>query len=142
MKKSIIITFLWIACIACDPKKDDTPEVQDQTVNVSYRTSTSVSIPGQALIVNVLEVNDSRCPINANCVQAGSADLQLSISDGTNKAAVDVSFQKDNKASGHQTFKLGGQTYSLVVHDVSPYPETTTKPKPEEYKVNLSIEKI
>lgn len=142
MKKTIILTLLWIACLACETKKDEAPEVQDQTINASYRTTTPVTIPGQALIVNVLEVNESRCPANAVCIQAGSANLQLSISDGTNKASLAISFKNENKASGHQTFKLGNQMYSLVVHDVLPYPATTTKPNPEDYKVNLSIEKI
>jgi hypothetical protein len=142
MKNFIIITLFCIACIACDNKKDETPEIQDPTVNAAYRTSTSVAIPGQALIVNVLEVNESRCPINVDCIRAGSADLQLSISDGTNKALVDISFENGKKASGHKTFTLGNQTYSLVIHDVLPYPVTTTNPKLEDYKVNLSIEKI
>lgn len=142
MKKLIILTLFCFACIACDKKNDEAPEIQDQTVNAAYRTSTSVTIPGQALVVNVLEVNESRCPINADCIRAGSADLQLSISDGTNKASVDISFENGKKASGHKTFNLGNQTYSMVIHDVLPYPVTTTKPTLEDYKVNLSIEKI
>ncbi|SEJ29669.1 hypothetical protein SAMN04487995_4040 [Dyadobacter koreensis] len=142
MKKLIILTFLYLTCFACETKKDEAPEIQEQTVSAPYRKSTSVTIQGQALIVNILELNDSRCPINADCIQAGSVDLQLSVSDGTNKVNIPVSFKSDSKASGHQTFLLGKQNYSLVVHEVLPYPITDRKPDPEEYKVNLSIEKI
>jgi len=142
MKNLIIITLLCISCIACDTKKGEAPDIQEQTVSAAYRKTTSVTIPGQALIVNVLEVNESRCPINADCIQVGSVDLQLSISDGTNKVNIPVSFRNDSKASGHQTFMLGKQNYSLVVHEVLPYPVTVKTTNPEEYTVNLSIEKI
>ncbi|MCF2443708.1 hypothetical protein L0657_07055 [Dyadobacter sp. CY345] len=142
MKNLIIVTLLCVSSFACDSKKDEVVEIQDQTISASYRKTTSVNIPGQALIVNVLELNESRCPINVNCIQAGGVDLQLSISDGTNKANIPVSFKSESKASGHQTFMLGNQNYSLVVHDVLPYPVTTQTPDLEEYKVNLSIEKI
>ena len=141
MKKSII-TLMFFACIACDKKNEETPTIQEQTVNAAYRQTTSVTIPGKALVVNVLELKESRCPIDVNCVQAGSADIDLSISDGTNKTNVPVSFKDDNKASGHQTFTLGNQTYSLVIHEVLPHPESTKTPNLEDYKVNLSIEKI
>lgn len=142
MKKSIIISFLWIACLACDTKKDEAPEVIDQITSASYKKSTAVTIPGQSLTVKVLEVNESRCPINVDCIQAGSADIQLSISDGSNEANVPVSFKNASKASGHQTFALAKQNYSLVVHEVLPYPVSTEKPNPEDYQVNLSIEKL
>lgn len=142
MKNLIIVTLLCISCWACDTKKDEVLEIQDQTVSASYRKMTSVTIPGQALIVNVLELNESRCPLNVNCIQAGGVDLELSISDGTNKVNIPVSFKSDSKASGHQTFMLGNQNYSLVVHEILPYPATTQKPDLDEYKVNLSIEKI
>lgn len=142
MKKLIIVALINAALFACDTKKDEAPDIQDQTVSAPYRKTTSVNLSGLALIVNVLEVNESRCPVNADCVQAGSVDLQLSISDGTNKVNIPVSFKNDSKASGHQTFILGNQNYSMVVHEVLPYPVAGKLPDPEAYKVNLSIEKI
>ena len=142
MKRPIIIAFMIFTCIACDKKNEQAPTIQEQTVDAGYRKSTPVTITGKALIVNILEIKESRCPINVDCIQAGSADLELSISDGTNKTSVPVSFKNDSKASGHQTFTLGNQTYSLVIHEVLPYPEYTKTPNPEDYKVNLSIEKI
>jgi len=142
MKNLIFVTLLCVASIACDTKNEEVPDIPEQNVSASYRTSISVSVTGQPLLVTVLEINESRCPINADCIQAGSVDLGLSISDGTTKIQVPVSFRSDSKASGHQVFELGGQLYSLVVHEVLPYPTSLEPPILEAYKINLSIEKI
>ena len=142
MKKSIIIALLWISCAACDQNKDEAPVAQKQITNFAYRQQKQVAISGQALNVNLLEVNESRCPKDVVCIQAGSVKLVLNISDGTDEAKVSLSFKDNVKDTGTSTFILGKQRYSVTVHEVLPYPVSTTQTNLEDYKVGLSIEKI
>jgi hypothetical protein len=142
MKKSVLIALLWISCVACDQNKDEIPQAQNQITNVAYRQLTQVTISGQALNVNVLEVNESRCPKDVVCIQEGSVNIVLNISDGTNEIKIPVAFKDSVKESGKQTFVLGKQNYSLTIREVLPYPVSTEQTDVEDYKVSLSIEKI
>jgi hypothetical protein len=140
MKKSVILTLIWLSCLSCD--QDQAPKAQFETTRVAYRQSTPVTSSGQELSVNILEVHESRCPKDVVCIQAGSVNMLLNISDGAHKTDVGVALKSDLKDSAIQTFSLAGQTYRLKVHDVLPYPVSTKTPDPEDYQVNLSIEKL
>ncbi|MCF0058579.1 hypothetical protein [Dyadobacter sp. CY356] len=142
MKKIIIIGCLWFICLACRSENDKTPQAQEQYTSVTYRRLTTVSVSGIPLNVTLLEVNDSRCPINASCISAGSVNVKFNITDGTYSTSAVIALVNDNKDTSTQIFKLGGQKYSIKMQKVSPYPELPQTSKLEEYQVSITIAKI
>lgn len=143
MKKIILFGLMWFAVTACDNKKESSPEplVELKTAVVSNQQETSFRTSDEQLTAKLIAVSDSRCPANAVCIVAGSADVTFNVSDGTNQTDVRVVFSADSKIPGSQDFKLGDQVYNLTVTEVLPYPKTSTNPTLEEYKVKVSIEK-
>ncbi|WP_353720527.1 hypothetical protein [Dyadobacter sp. 676] len=140
MKKTILLALMCIAAIACDKKEDTAPQPELNAISVPYRQATKVSASGTDLKVELKEVTDSRCPINASCVSAGSAKLVLTVSDATSEVDVSVEFEGGSKDNA-QEFQLGGATYILSVSEVLPYPELPKSPRLEDYKIGVSIEK-
>jgi hypothetical protein len=141
MKKIIVFVLAISAFVACSKKEAAQPEAMAKLEGLAYRQETSVKISGHDLRVDLNEVLDSRCPMNANCVWAGKVELKFVISDGTYKEDVEIVFGDGEKNSGQATFSLGGQLYELKVSEVLPYPETEKYPNLEDYKVKLTIEK-
>jgi len=139
MKKTILLALICIAAISCDKKEDAAPQADLNPISLSSEKAATVRASGSDLKVELKEVNDSRCPINANCVSMGSAKLVFSISDASNQ--VNVNFEFKGGSKNEQVFKLGGTEYVLTVTEVLPYPELPKSPKLEEYKIAVSIEK-
>ncbi|ACT91579.1 hypothetical protein [Dyadobacter fermentans] len=140
MKKIILLAFMCVAAIACDKKQDSSPQPELSTTSVPYRQATTVSTAGSDLKVELKEVADSRCPVNANCVTLGSAKLTLTVSDASNQVDVNLEFKGDSK-NNVQSFKLSGVEYVLRVSEVLPYPDLSQTPKLEDYKIGVSIER-
>lgn len=139
MKKTILLALICIAAISCEKKEDAAPQSDLKATSLTYQKATTVRTSGSDLKVELKDVNDSRCPMNANCVSMGSAKLELSISDASNQVNVSFEFKGDSK--NEQVFKLGGTEYILTVTEVLPYPELPKSPKLEDYKIAVSIEK-
>ncbi|TLV03308.1 hypothetical protein [Dyadobacter luticola] len=141
MKKTILFAMLCLAAVACDKKENTaTPQIESKATVVPYRQATTVSAAGESLKVDLREVSDSRCPIDAICITAGNAQVKFNVSDDKNQAEVNVTYKGD-KNGDFQTFTLSGVNYVLRVSEVLPFPETTKQPKLEDYKVNVTIER-
>lgn len=143
MKKIILFGLICFAVMACDNKNDSNPVpvAELKTAVVSNQQVTSFRTSDDELAAKLIAVSDSRCPSNAVCIVAGSANLTFNVSDGKNQTDVHVVFSGDEKNSGSQEFKLGDRTYNLTVTEVLPYPKTSTNPSLEEYEISVSIEK-
>lgn len=139
MKKTILLALICIAAISCDKKEDSTPQPDPSPINLSYQKATTVRTSGSDLKVELKEVSDSRCPINADCISAGSAKLVLAVSDASNQ--VNVNFEFKPAAKNEQVFRLGSTDYILTVSEVLPYPQIAVTPKLEDYNIAVSIEK-
>lgn len=139
MKKTILLALICIAAISCDKKEGNTPQPELNSISLSYKKATTVRTSGSDLKVELKEVADSRCPINADCITAGTAKLVFAISDASNQVTVNLEFKGDSK--NVQVFKLGGVEYVLTVSEVLPYPQISVTPNLEDYKIAVSIEK-
>lgn len=139
MKRTILLALICFAAISCDKKDDAAPQADLNPTSLTYQKAATVRTSGSDLKVELKEVTDSRCPVNANCVSMGSAKLVLAISDASNQVSVNFEFKGDSK--NQQDFKLGGTEYVLTVSEVLPYPELPKSPKLEDYKIGVSIEK-
>ena len=139
MKRTILLALICFAAISCDKKDDAAPQADLNPTSLTYQKAATVRTSGNDLKVELKEVTDSRCPMNANCVSIGSAKLVLAISDASNQVSVNFEFMGDSK--NQQDFKLGGTEYVLTISEVLPYPELPKSPKLEDYKIGVSIEK-
>ena len=141
MKKAFLLGVLCFAAIACDKKEDAAPQTRLETTIVSSGSKSALKLAGENLKIQLLAANDSRCPINADCVTAGAADLKFNVSDGANNVDVSVLFSSAVKGSGSTEFKLAGENYLISVSEVLPYPEIQKPVKLEDFKIGVSISK-
>ena len=95
--------------------------------------------PGQSHTVGTVTVKligvtlDTRCPINALCIQMGDAFVALEVSaPGTRRA---LELQLYNPAN--RSTELRG--YTVEVQEVTPYPYTVEPTDPDDYRVALRI---
>lgn len=141
--KNIIITSIMLATIAaCNPKEDNSiPLAEQGSSTVSAKGESQFKTAGEDILVQLISVEDSRCPLNANCVWMGSASLRFKISHKTVGTEVHVVFGAEKRISGIQEFNLDGQTYILTVTEVLPYPDTSKTPTLEDYEVKVKVEK-
>ena len=100
-----------------------------------------VLAPGQAARIDgtsgrvqfVELANESRCPLNATCIQAGDATIALSVVDdqGSNRYELRVN-DPTRKSVMHRDLRL-----EFV--DLQPYPDTNRPTAPGDYRATLRI---
>lgn len=101
--------------------------------------STFTLAPGQSNTVGSLTVKfigvtlDTRCPLNALCIQVGDAYIALEASvPGTRRAFELQLLNPLNRAT-----ELRG--YTIEAKELSPYPYTVVPTNPDDYRVQLSV---
>lgn len=95
--------------------------------------------PGQSNTVGSLTVKfigvtlDTRCPLNALCIQVGDAYIALEASvPGTRRAFELQLLNPLNRAA-----ELRG--YTIEAKELSPYPYTVVPTNPDDYRVRLNV---
>jgi hypothetical protein len=84
--------------------------------------------------VNVIE--DSRCPVGVNCIQAGNAKIQIKVTDRRGQTkTMELSTNKDPKGD-----RLGPYAINLV--SLAPQPTKDGKPTRSRYTARFSIERL
>ncbi len=76
-------------------------------------------------------IEDSRCPRDVQCIQAGRARVRLSVRRG-NAAPVSIELSTDQDGSPRNA---GGVTWELQA--VEPYPTAGAERRPQEYSLTL-----
>lgn len=101
--------------------------------------STFTLAPGQSNTVGSLTVKfigvtiDTRCPLNALCIQVGDAHIALEASvPGTRRAFELQLLNPLNRAT-----ELRG--YTIEAEELSPYPFTLMPTNPDDYRVHLRV---
>jgi hypothetical protein len=128
MKKLlVIITFVLIATIS---------NVFGQSVKeVKLSMDKQVADKGSKLTFKLIEVKDTRCPADVNCVWSGNAIVKLSIAKGKSAAKM---FEL-NTALDPKTITFHG--YEIAIKDLSPTPKTTDT-KAAKYSAILTLAKV
>jgi len=93
------------------------------------------------LTISMISVNDSRCPINANCITAGNAIVKLRLSDNSGSETLTELClgQCENSGSDTKQITLSNINYSITMKKVEPYPKLNDS---QEKKVLFSVSKI
>jgi hypothetical protein len=97
--------------------------------------------PGESNTVGTVTVKligvteDTRCPINAMCIQVGDAYVAVEVSaPGTRRELELQLLNPTNRAT-----QLRG--YTIEVQEVTPYPYTIEPPRPRDYRVTFRVSK-
>ena len=97
--------------------------------------------PGQSNAVGTVTVKlirvteDTRCPINALCIQMGDAHVALEVSAPGTRREVELQLLNPTK----RATQVRG--YTIEVEDVTPYPYTVVPTPPGDYRVTLRVHK-
>ena len=127
----LVVAFL----ISCN---DDDPEVfqfdqefvigQEETVFLSENND-SIRIE-----VQVIDITDSRCPANANCVRFGEAEVKLSVTGKEDIAnIIDLclgdcpTYNRGFLESDTVEVTIDDRNYAVILLNVTPYPFTTNE---------------
>lgn len=79
-------------------------------------------------------VNESRCPKGVNCIRAG--DVTITLATGKD-AGRTFEMKLDAGQKGPNKRQLG--TYTMELHEVTPYPSADGQIAPEDYRVTLRV---
>lgn len=135
MKKAIFFAILSLALGAskCEKKSTFTPGTPFALKfgEMASTTDKSVSVALAAI------KEDSRCPKEVNCIQAGRAIVELSVMEGKEATVLQLVLEGSGQANPGKS--MGSYTYHLQKLD--PWPIAGQKTAPEDYIATLLVEK-
>ena len=105
---------------------------QRETIKINKQKKFSQS---KITIKFVSLIEDSRCPIGVNCIQAGNARIKVEISNGTNKEIFEI-----NTTMGVKGASFGGYAINLI--ELTPIPRNNVKINQNSYKAKFSIVRL
>jgi|GEM_PF-1882154 len=88
--------------------------------------------------VQVISITDSRCPINANCVRFGEAEVKVSVTGLQEIATIidlcigDCLQHGEFLEADTVEVNIDNKDYAVILTDVIPYPATTNQSVPKE----------
>lgn len=97
---------------------------------------------GDALALKVAQIADSRCPINARCITAGSVKVQFEVGEPGASQALEVDLPAYPEKPVQKQFTVNGQPYQLTLRDVLPYPEAGKPVQLTDYSVEVAVDKL
>jgi hypothetical protein len=137
--KTVFFSLALLGLMAsCDRQASVTP-AESPEQNVAYQKS--VRLAGTSLDLKVAQVVDSRCPINARCLTAGSVKVFFEAREQGATQAVEVNLPAYPDKAVDKPFTINGQTYRLNLREVLPYPEAGKAINLSDYTVQVSVEK-
>lgn len=101
------------------------------TVEVNYGEETVVN--NLTLRFNTV-IEDSRCPADAICIQAGQARISVSMTVNGQRELLELT----NVPDGGQPVEFQG--YRISLQDLQPYPLASQPTNPEAYQATILIE--
>lgn len=139
MRNSLFALFALIALFAslgCPPPASLKFELDKEFVLKQGATATFVD--DESFTIRFDQVtNDSRCPVNVECVTAGQADVTLTLTkDGATHTAA-LSFTTPNGTTNMTDFK--GHTVKIT--SVEPPRKSDTEIKQKDYKIKVVVSK-
>ena len=140
--KSLLLTLVAILGIgatnisaALEPKTVKPETFKPETF--ALRTGTQRTVArGELTIKFVTVMEDSRCPVDVQCVWAGNAKIQVKVTDRRGRTKM-MELNTNGEPKGDQ---FGRYAISLV--NLTPEPTQKRKPTPSRYNARLSIQQV
>lgn len=123
---SCVLLVVSLMNTACDKEITGTAQFNHPfELELNERTVFSESANGLSLLLK--SVNDSRCPIDVNCISAGSAKVQFQLLDSSGIEAlgelcIGYCDNHNNKPEDSTIILLNKINYSVSLISVNPYP--------------------
>ncbi|MEE1943548.1 hypothetical protein VRU48_00415 [Pedobacter sp. KR3-3] len=137
---SLFALFLLIMAIAC--KKDKTADLSTQFMVSQAQTYEFKQGENVIVTVALTTVQDSRCPINADCVSAGYGMVTLKIKDlsiGSEKNLnLYIGGAVPNGQKDLAPITLNGTNYIIQLKDISPFPQLNMPQIPSSARLSLT----
>jgi hypothetical protein len=139
MKKALLILFAaiilggtQIASAQVDGPYDKDPTTNEQSVTLGVNQSKKI-FDGKLMVKVVAVVEDSRCPKDVDCIQAGNAKVRVSFRKGNDPLKV-----VDLDLNAGQTSAMYGN-YKITLTALTPYPATAAPIKRNRYMATLTV---
>lgn len=103
----------------------------------TLREGQAASINSSGLHIHFIDlVEDSRCPTNATCIQAGQAVAEIEFAkSGGKSATIKLSDGSSNNIASSAELFL----YKIRVYDISPHPESNVSIPKSDYNITLMV---
>lgn len=114
-----------------------TLNAQTTVANLSYGTSMAID---EVDIEFVKVIEDSRCPVNVNCIQAGRAIVLVNIfANGIFLEERKLQFYPSGFSNQSATTLFNADGLQITGLNLMPYPVALSKTSKEEYYLELAI---
>ena len=118
---------------SCSLQINQIPKEQNFSLNKSKTIESTV--------FTVTQINDSRCPVNTNCIVAGKAEVFLSMSNKYENVKLIFCIGADCKAginNDQTSIKIGKQNYRIQLISVNPVNSTTPTQKAKTAQIKIT----
>ncbi|UCS92727.1 hypothetical protein KZP23_18895 [Echinicola marina] len=134
MKKTLFI--LLVLLYSCSNDNDLTGQYHLKGgKNISLDNGKCLKIDQTEYEICMVSVNDSRCPMNANCVWQGNAQVEFHFKSKTEN----IPFSLNTFSNLQQDTTINGLQITLL--NVSPYPETSDGIDQADYSAEIILHK-
>lgn len=110
--------------MACNQKASPVIETNGSEINLAVGQKATYS----GIIITVTSINDSRCPMDVQCIRAGEAIVILSLLDRGNTTQISLCTGSDcarRDLSAQNIVTVGSDKYEIYLQDVLPNPTKT-----------------
>lgn len=128
--KVSILSLVVLACtlLSSTCKKEPLTTIKEIKLNAVFelKLNEKALISHTNILLELTEINDSRCPVDVQCIWAGNARVKLNVKGLETSDAV-LSFcigQCDNGYHEADTLAIRyqNQAYTIILSEVNPYP--------------------
>ena len=128
--KNLLVVFLFFLFTnaGCTNKQDEVAKKVGDTFQLKASESASFSDNGNTIMAKLISIQESRCPVNVQCIRAGEAIVVLDLKIGDeqfNGLKLCVGCEKQMDIAESIQIKTKTKTYSLQLNSVDPYPKST-----------------
>ena len=124
---SIFLFFLFTNA-GCTSKQDIVTKKLGDIFQLKASESASFSDNGNTITAKLINIQESRCPVNVQCIRAGEAIVVLDLQIGDEQfkgLKVCIGCEKQMDMIESTVIKAKTKTYTLKLNSVDPYPTST-----------------
>lgn len=138
MKPPYILIVSLLCLLGCKKSEQAAPLIDaafNQQILLHYQQT--ATLPNQSapeLTLTVEDINDSRCPKEANCILPGEVPTVLGVKDQSGSSQtltlrlIGISTTPDSAV-----VQANGRNYTVVLHEVTPYPSISEIAKKDKH---------
>lgn len=130
----LLLLFVFSSCVKEVTYYEE--EIPQGNVMLTKLTPQRVS---DNLILEIVEISDTRCPVGAVCSSAGVVSVEFKASINGKFSVLNMSFEEMNNSSGCISTFEGHQ---IQILHVSPHPYMNEEIDVDNYRVEIKVEKL